>query len=426
MNRLAVSRLTLALAFSITLSACSSVPVDQQPSTQTAPGTASRPVLSADEANAFTVTTYFNAQDNAVNKWQPRAITPPANPDFVVGPSDGAGVTHTTIQAAVDAAMARPAIHRQYIAIQPGEYNGTVYVPASPVALTLYGTGEKASQVKISQSINAEMDIASWRQRVNPAGKYIPGKSAWYMFNDCQSKTTGAIGMMCSAVFWSQNNGLQLQNLTIINLPDENNTTTAAAYPAIALRSDGDQVQLNRVNLVGRHNTFFVTNSDIQNRLQSQRLTRTLVDNCYIEGDIDLVSGRGTVVFDNSDFYIVNSATQQVASVFAPATLKNSAYGFLVTNSRFTAPGDGEAQLGHAWDIDDSANGQLVIRDSIISAGFDTAKPWGDATLSGRAFRGNTGTQEEKDNPQRNLNDNNFNRMWEYNNRGIGSRVVAE
>jgi pectinesterase len=28
--------------------------------------------------------------------------------------------------------------------------------------------------------------------------------------------------------------------------------------------------------------------------------------------------------------------------------------------------------------------------------------------------------------PQRNLNDSSFNRMWEYNNRGVGSVVVAE
>jgi pectin methylesterase-like acyl-CoA thioesterase len=54
MNTYSVSRLTLALAFGVTLSACSSTPADQQPSTQTAPGTASRPVLTADEAKNFT------------------------------------------------------------------------------------------------------------------------------------------------------------------------------------------------------------------------------------------------------------------------------------------------------------------------------------------------------------------------------------
>ena len=52
MNTYSVSR--LALAFGVTLSACSSTPADQQPSTQTAPGTTARPILNADEAKNFT------------------------------------------------------------------------------------------------------------------------------------------------------------------------------------------------------------------------------------------------------------------------------------------------------------------------------------------------------------------------------------
>ena len=54
MNTYSVSRLALALAFGVTLSACSSTPADQQPSTQTAPGTTARPILNADEAKNFT------------------------------------------------------------------------------------------------------------------------------------------------------------------------------------------------------------------------------------------------------------------------------------------------------------------------------------------------------------------------------------
>lgn len=50
MNTYSVSRLALALAFGVTLSACSSTPADQQPSTQTAPGTTARPILNAEEA----------------------------------------------------------------------------------------------------------------------------------------------------------------------------------------------------------------------------------------------------------------------------------------------------------------------------------------------------------------------------------------
>ncbi|MDI5822303.1 acyl-CoA thioesterase, partial [Salmonella enterica subsp. enterica serovar Kentucky] len=53
-------------------------------------------------------------------------------------------------------------------------------------------------------------------------------------------------------------------------------------------------------------------------------------------------------------------------------------------------------------------------------------KPWADAVISKRPFAGNTGTVDDKDEVQRNLNDTNYNRMWEYNNRGVGSKVVAE
>ncbi len=49
-------------------------------------------------------------------------ITLPAQPDFVVGPAGTQGVTHTTIQAAVDAAIIKRTNKRQYIAVMPGEY----------------------------------------------------------------------------------------------------------------------------------------------------------------------------------------------------------------------------------------------------------------------------------------------------------------
>ncbi|VDY43984.1 acyl-CoA thioester hydrolase YbgC [Salmonella enterica subsp. enterica serovar Daytona] len=33
-----------------------------------------------------------------------------------------------------------------------------------------------------------KMSVADWRRAVNPGGKYMPGKPAWYMFDNCQSK----------------------------------------------------------------------------------------------------------------------------------------------------------------------------------------------------------------------------------------------
>ncbi|MCS5448754.1 putative acyl-CoA thioester hydrolase [Enterobacter huaxiensis] len=424
MNISRISRLALALAFGVTLSACSSTPPDQQPSEQVAPGTSSRPVLSADEAKNFTQARYFTAMDPNAAAWAPSSITLPKQPNFVVGPAGAEGVTHTSIQAAVDAAITKHSASRQYIAILPGEYEGTVYVPAAPGSITLYGLGEKAIDVKIGLAIDSEINTTTWRHLVNPAGKYMPGKPAWYMFDNCLSKRTATIGVMCSAVVWSQNNGLQLQNLTIQNTLGD--SVDAGNHQAVALRSDGDKVQINNVNILGRQNTFFVTNSGVQNTLQNNRLTRTLVTNSYVEGDVDLVSGRGAVVFDNTEFRVVNSRTQQEGYVFAPATQSNLFYGFLAVNSRFTAAGDGVAQLGRSLDVDSATNGQVVIRDSVINEGFNMAKPWADAAISKRPFSGNTGAVDDKGNVQRNLNDANFNRMWEFNNRGLGSKVVAE
>ena len=86
----------------------------------------------------------------------------------------------------------------------------------------------------------------------------------------------------------------------------------------------------------------------------------------------------------------------------------------------------GVAQLGRSLDVDGNTNGQVVIRDSVINEGFNIAKPWADAAASNRAFSGNTGAVDAKGVAQRNLNDDGFNRMWEYNNRGVGSVIVAE
>lgn len=87
--------------------------------------------------------------------------------------------------------------------------------------------------MKIGLSLDGGMSPADWRHDVNPRGKYMPGKPAWYMYDSCQSKRSDSIGVLCSAVFWSQNNGLQLQNLTIENTLGD--SVDAGNHPAVAL-----------------------------------------------------------------------------------------------------------------------------------------------------------------------------------------------
>lgn len=425
MNRFSFSRGAVALAFTVALTACSSTPPEDKPSTQVAPGTQARPILTAGEAQNFVAARYFASMNPNEAPWTPEAIRLPEQPDFIVGPEDSSGVTHHSIQAAVDAAISKHSSQRQYIAILPGDYEGTLYIPAASSSVTLYGTTSNPADVKIGLTLDSEIDAVTWRKTVNPSGKYMPGKPSWYMFDNCQNHKGASVGIMCSAAVWSQNNGLQLQNLTIQNTLGD--SVDAGNHQAVALRSDGDKVQLNNVNILGRQNTFFVTNSDVQNRfLSGKQQPRTLVTNSYIEGDVDVVAGRGAVVFENTEFRLVNSRTQE-GVVFAPATEPNLYFGFLAVNSRFKASGD--ALLGRSWDIETAgvaANGQVVIRDSLIFEGFNQAHPWGDALNSQRPFAGNTGAKDEQGNFSRDLNAAGANRLWEYNNRGAGSTVVAE
>lgn len=422
MRSLFVYRLLLISAVALLLAACSSAP-DLHQSNQQAPGTVTRPILSSREALAFTEATYFAATAPGMSDWTPHKINLPARADFVVGPSDTPDVQFTAIQDAVNAAITKHGTGRLYIEILPGHYSGTVFIPQASNQLTLYGTGQSPEDTVISLSLDGDTDAKSWQQVVNPHGQYQPGDPAWYMYQSCAQRQPA--GRLCSATVWSQNDGLQLQNLTIENVPD--NTMDAGDHPAVALRTDGDQVQLDYVNILGLQNTLLVTNSDIDNRwLIDAPQPRVLITNSYLEGDVDMVAGRGTIVFGHSTLRLVDSRTQHL-TLFAPATLADQPYGFLAINSRFIAPAGSMAQLGRNWDLaqEDSTsavNGQVVIRDSEINDGFNAAMPWGDALVSDAPFLGNIGSKQD-DSFIRNTDDTRFNRMWEYN---TDSDVLAE
>lgn len=81
-------------------------------------------------------------------------------------------------------------------------------------------------------------------------------------------------------------------------------------YLVVVLCIDGDQVQINNVNIFGCQNIFFVINSGVQNCLEMNCQLCMLVINSYIEGDVDIVFGCGVVVFDNIEFCVVNLCIQ--------------------------------------------------------------------------------------------------------------------
>nr|WP_272878165.1 pectinesterase PemB [Dickeya chrysanthemi] len=421
------SGLTAAVSMSILLTACGSQMPNHSARFQPVfPGTAGRPVLSAQEAERFTPQHYFaHGGEYArpiTDGWTPTPIeTAHVTAAYVVGPRVSvAGVTHTSIQQAVNAALRQhPGQTRVYIKLLPGTYTGTVYIPEGAPPLTLFGAGDRPEQVVVSLALDSMMSPADYRARVNPHGQYQPTDPAWYMYDVCASKPGTTINTTCSAVMWSQSNDFQLKNLTVVNALLD--TVDSGTHQAVALRTDGDRVQLENVRLLGRQDTFFVNTSDRQNDYVTDHYSRAYIKDSYIEGDVDYVFGRATAVFDGVRFHTVSSRGSKEAYVFAPDSISSVKYGFLVINSLLTSDsgyrGARKAKLGRAWDQGakqtgylpgKTANGQLVIRDSTIDSSYDLTNPWGAAATTDRPFNGNI-------NPQRNLDDIHFNRLWEYN-----------
>lgn len=414
----AVAVAGLVLANAASASACT---------IQTAPGTATRPILSATEAAPFTEAQYFGYSGRysapTADPWHPAGVnTRGVKADYTVGATIGVnGVTHTTVQAAVNAAFTASGTTRRYIRILPGTYTGTVFIPVGGPPLTLFGAGRN-TEVNLEFSVDATITPAAWAALVNPAGQYVEGDPAWTMYNSCATKTT-ATAALCATVVWAQTPDIQFSNMTITNTLLD--TVSSGTHQALALRTDADRTELDSMRLVSRQDTFYVNAND------PTSIARASVKNSYLEGDTDFVFGRAATVFQQTEFHIVSSRKAANAVIFAPSTAPNFPYGFLVQHCRITADaGYVAAPTGHfgrAWDQGASAtgyipgttaNGQTVIRDTYLGPGFDTVSPWSAAATTSRPFAGNIA-------PDRTLDDVNYNRLWEYHNSGPGSVTSA-
>lgn len=406
-----------------TVALCAPASAHTPRSTQTPPGTAGRPILSAAEAAPFTVSNYSDRSGPYAapvrDPWHPRDIAPPhRRPDYVVGATAGAhGATHTTLQAAVNAAFLAGGTARRYIMVLPGTYTGTVFIPAGGPPLTIMGAG-RPEDVRVQFTVDATITPAAWAALVNPSGQYAPGDPAWSMYHACATSTSATAGL-CATVMWSQSPDLQLRGLTIVNTLLD--TVDKGTHQALALRTDADRTQLQDMRLIGRQDTFYANAGD------STSIARVSVRDSYIEGDTDFVFGRASAVFEHTTFTLVSSRKPSGGVVFAPSTAPAYPYGFLVLHCRIVADAAYIAaptgHLGRSWDQGASKtgylpgttpNGQLVIRDSYLGPGFDTAAPWAPAATTNRPFAART-------DPGRDLNDPNYNRLWEYGNIGPGS-----
>ena len=259
--------------------------------------------------------------------------------------SDGSG-THTSINQAIADVYLIPKTdcERVYIRIKAGTYRGKVVVnkKTSAPMLTLYSTEADASQTVIVNALSAE-EVGSM-----------------------QSSAT----MTVSAL-----NGFQMKNITVANDFAEDPTSTDD-QSAVALLNQGDRAQYENVRILGNIATLYVKSES------QSAASRSYFRDCYIEGDQDIVTGRGVAVFDHTEIRYLTGRQPTGGVIANPSTMLNSRYGLLFVSCDFTAEdGAGNVALGHQWweSSNNGSIGKVVVRNSTLG-GHIAASPWRPST----------------------------------------------
>ncbi|MHC5263766.1 pectinesterase family protein [Streptomyces sp. UC4497] len=250
-----------------------------------------------------------------------------------------------SVQAAV-AAVDGPG---RTVVVHPGTYREVVQVPHTAVDLTIRGVpGADPRDTVIVY------DNANGTQKPDGSGTY---------------------GTAGSATFTSAAPGLTVRGLTLANdwlradHPEITGTQAVAAYVT------GDRTLFEGVRLLGHQDTLFADTTTLD------AFDRQYFRDCYVEGDVDFVFGRGTAVFERCHFRTLARDVDFTPKgmVFAPATARANPHGFLAVRCRFTSGAEDAAyKLARPWvpSYETTAWPSLVVRDSWIGPGIDPVTPY--------------------------------------------------
>jgi pectin methylesterase-like acyl-CoA thioesterase len=264
--------------------------------------------------------------------------------DFVVAP-DGSG-THTTVQAAVNAAPSGSTI-----LVKKGTYKGNVTVPSSKTGITLVGETGNAADVVIHDNRCAS----------------------------CSNGNGGTWGTSGSASVLLQGANFTAEDLTFANTYDE---AANGNSQAVAVKVQGDRMVFDNVRFLGNQDTLLTDSAS------ATTVSRQYYHDCYVEGDVDFIFGRGTAVFDGCRIHSLNrGSTTNNGYIVAPSTEITNPYGMLFYQCELTsnAPSN-SVYLGRPWPAGGSttARGQVLYRQTVMGAHLRTAEPWSD--MSGLAW----------------------------------------
>jgi pectinesterase len=361
-------------------------PGQQIPAELGAPSTATRPQLSEEQAALYTIETalqggsvytvsYSGGDGGAggeagagseplgertvtyeAEAWDPTGdiedvtkIVPGLIVDPDGDPDNDEDRIFTTVQSAISQAVLIAGCPRVFIKVLPGTYREKITVPAktSSPPITLYGVDKDPQSVVI-----------------------VAGHSAAGAENDGTQLTVHQ-----SATFTnSLPQPFQARNLTIANdyvagtyIPEEPDKQTA-----VALLTQADKALFDNVRILGHKNALYVKSTS------ATEASRVYFRNCYLEGDEEMILGRGAAVLDQCRIHSLGDRVSG-GDITAPSTRVDNPHGILIINSRLTADASvSDVYLGHQWYEGDAeeAVGKTIIRNSILGAHIRTGDAW--------------------------------------------------
>lgn len=220
--------------------------------------------------------------------------TRPTDPDVTkLIAQDGTG-DYTTVQ---DAFNAVPSDYtgKWVINIKPGTYNERPSLAKGKV--NVYLVGEDAMTTIITHNTSA--------------GTAKPGGGTW---GTSGSQTMEIIADDFTAV-----------NITVENtfVNSRENAAANSNTQAVALKTQGDRQSFYDCRITGYQDTYL-----------GNSIGRAYFKNCYIEGNVDFIFGRQTVVFDECITYVNRNGSV----LTAPATEKTTKFGMVFIDCDLTAP----------------------------------------------------------------------------------------
>ncbi|MFV0470275.1 MAG: pectinesterase family protein [Dysgonomonas sp.] len=201
---------------------------------------------------------------------------------------------YSTIQAAFDA-VPSDYTGKWIIKIKPGTYNERPSLAKNKV--NVYLIGEDAETTIITHNTYAGMEK--------------PGGGTW-----------GTSGCQTMEIL---SDDFMAVNITVENTYVNSKTNAAANKDtqAVALKTQGDRQTFYNCRIKGFQDTYL-----------GNSIGRAYFKDCYIEGNVDFIFGRQTVVFDQCTTYVNRNGSV----ITAPSTEKTTKFGMVFLDCNLTAP----------------------------------------------------------------------------------------